>query len=66
MCFGRSHVHQSSCSVHMGKKDIKPTVGQQLTEIEDVKVPSSAGAQLAQGKLSVKGSPWRGKARTKK
>ena len=50
----------------MGKKDIKPTVGPQLTEIEDVKVPSSAGAQLAQGKLSVKGSPWRGKARTKK
>lgn len=35
--FGRSYVHQYSCSIHVGKKDLKPCMGLKLNEIENVK-----------------------------
>lgn len=41
-------------------------MGPKLNETEDVKLPSSAGTQLAQGKSAFTSSLWRGKARTKK
>lgn len=40
MSFGRSYVHQYGCSTHIGRKDLKPTMGPKLNEIEDVKVPA--------------------------